>query len=461
VSDVTLHRSVADSIRVAPERRGHDETARRGERRPRGRTIALTGAGASLTFELPARGEMIIGRDPGADIVFPHGSLSRRHARLIVGRDAILLCDLGSKNGTRIGSRPLTPDQPEPLPHGAAAELGAVMLLVVEPQPSAPARRAAPAELDRDHDVVITPALEALDEALRKAAVTDLPILLLGETGVGKDVFAERVHALSPRAARRLVRIHAAAIAEPLFESELLGHEQGSFTGAATAKAGLLEVADGGTVFIDEIGELPATIQVKLLRVLDDKRVQRVGGVTSRRVDIRFVAATNRDLAAEVARGAFRQDLYQRLRGVTLRIPPLRERRADIAILASAFLRRIAGDKRFSGPALRMLCKQPFWGNVRELRNVVERSALLARSDELGPPDLVFDAVTSVAASADPPERAPEQGAERQRIVIALEKAHGNQTAAARLLGISRRALLYKLDAYALPRPRRPSRKTT
>ncbi|TMQ15437.1 MAG: FHA domain-containing protein [Deltaproteobacteria bacterium] len=441
-----------------PGARGIEETAGRGGGRARrGRTALLTGDGDSLAFDLPSRGELVIGRDPGADIVFAHESLSRRHARLLLEPGSVQLCDLESKNGTRIGARRLVPGRAEALRPGAAAELGAVLLLVVEPQrgPSRPRTR----ETDADHDLVITPALEGLDDVLKRASVTDLPILLLGETGVGKDVFAERVHALSPRASRRLVRVHAAAIAEPLFESELFGHEQGAFTGATAAKAGLLEAADGGTVFIDEVGELPASIQVKLLRVLDDRRIQRVGAITPRKVDVRFVAATNRDLATEVARGVFRQDLYQRLRGVSLRVPPLRERRDDVRILACAFLRRVADDKRFSEAALRALSRQPFWGNVRELRNLVERTALLVRTEQIGQADLVFDAATAVPGSS--PDPAPAQASQRQQIVVALEKARGNQTVAAGLLGMSRRALVYKLTEYGIPRPRKTVRKTT
>jgi DNA-binding NtrC family response regulator len=440
-------------------RRG-EETARVGEARsPRRRAAVLTGVGESQIFELPTRGELVIGRDPAADIAFAHASLSRRHARLVVDRDGVLLCDLGSKNGTRIGSHALVPDRPEPLPPGAAAELGAVMLLVTDAHVARPPhRRAGSADPELDHDIVITPALEALDDAIKKAAVTDLPILLLGETGVGKDVFAERVHALSRRSEGRLVRVHAAAIAESLFESELFGHEQGAFTGATAGKAGLLEVAHGGTVFIDEVGELPASIQVKLLRVLDDRRVQRVGAIAARKIDVRFIAATHRDLAAEVARGAFRQDLYQRLRGVSLRIPPLRERPGDVKVLASAFLRRVADDKQFSDEALHALSRQPLWGNVRELRNIVERSALLVHAPRIGAADLALDGTPRTAAMSAGPALPPEHAAERARIVAALERAKGNQTQAADLLGMSRRALVYKLTEYAIPRPRKPSR---
>ena len=435
-------------------KRASEETARRGDRRRRARTLVLTGEGSSIAFELPARGDIVIGREPGADVFFDHPSLSRRHARLRITNDGVQLEDLGSKNGTRLAARTLVAGEPVPLPPGTCAELGVVVLLLLDAG-AAESTRAVPPGASGGHDAVITPALEPLDAMLLKVADTDLPILLLGETGVGKDVFAERIHARSRRASKRIVRVHASAIAESLFESEIFGHEQGAFTGAVVAKAGLLEVADGGTVFIDEVGDLPPAVQVKFLRVLDDRRVQRVGAIVAKKIDVRFVAATNRDLAAEVARGAFRQDLYQRLRGVALRIPPLRERREDIRLLAAAFLRRIAKDKRFSDDALHALSKHPFWGNVRELRNVVERSALLARGDMLSAADLVFDGAPHAAASPSEPSLPPDQATEKQRIVLALKRANGNQTEAAKLLGMSRRALVYKIGQYAIPRPRK------
>jgi transcriptional regulator with GAF, ATPase, and Fis domain len=395
----------------------------------RTRALVVTGPNGSVTYDLPERGTVVVGRDPEADLVFDDATLSRRHARVRVG-DAVTIEDLSSKNGTRVRGRPLRAGEPQPLDRDTVAVLGAVMLALRE---RAPSPRGA-------HDIVVSGALEALADTVRKVAATDLPILLLGETGVGKDVFAEMIHARSPRHGRPLVRVHAAAVSESLFESELFGHEQGAFTGAVRARAGLLEAADGGTVFIDEVGEVPPTLQVKLLRVLEDRRVQRIGAVTQKKIDVRFVAATNRDLAEEVRRGTFRADLYHRLRGVCLRIPPLRERRAEIPALAESFLERAAPDKRFSPAALRELGKYPYLGNVRELRNIVERSALLARSATLEPADLLFD----------------EQGSsERRRIAMALERTSGNQKLAAELLGISRRALLYKLDEHGLPRPRK------
>jgi two-component system, NtrC family, response regulator AtoC len=293
---------------------------------------------------------------------------------------------------------------------------------------------------------------------LRKIAPTNLPVLLLGETGVGKDVFAERLHVLSPRSKRPFVRVHAAAIPEGLVESELFGHEAGAFTGATRAKVGLLEAADGGTVFIDEVGELSLALQVKLLRVLEDRRVQRVGAVVARRVDVRFVAASHRDPSELVRTGRMRQDFFQRLRGLTLRLPPLRERSREIPALADALLKRIAPGRSFSKAAQLALSKHPYFGNVRELRNVVERTALLSDQREIAAAALVF----SEAQALESPPRgadaaAPAPSAEARRIELALRKTNGHQGRAAELLGISRRTLIHRLDEYGIARPRKRS----
>ncbi len=439
--------------------KGHEETVAGGrEGRAGGLIAVLTGEGSSVAFELPPRGDLLIGRDPSCELFLDDSSLSRRHARLRVRGLELTLEDLASKNGTRIGSRALQEGQASSIQEGTVAELGAVLLTVLVTLP-APSRAQAEPPTSHDHDIVLTPSLQPIDSIVKKVAATNLPVLLLGETGVGKDVFAERIHALSPRAGKRLVRVHAAALAEGLFESELFGHEQGAFTGALRAKVGLLEAADGGTVFIDEVGELPLSIQVKFLRVLEDHRVQRVGAVTARKVDLRFVAATHRDLAEAAQRGEFRQDLYQRLRGVCLRIPPLRERRGEIPQMAEAFLRRAAPGKSFSAAVYKALARHPFWGNVRELRNVVERTALLARGEEIGPGDLVLGDETARAQEGETREGlSPEQSTEAQRIMAALKKSSGNQTAAAELLGISRRTLVYRLTEYGLARPRKKDR---
>jgi DNA-binding NtrC family response regulator len=302
---------------------------------------------------------------------------------------------------------------------------------------------------------------------------------LLGETGVGKEVLAEVVHRRSPRHGAPFLRLNCAALSETLLESELFGHEKGAFTGAAQAKPGLLETADGGTVFLDEIGELSAAMQVKLLRVLEDRKVTRVGALAARSIDVRFVAATNRDLEAEVQRGAFRQDLFFRLSGITLTIPPLRERRAEIEPLARLFAARSAAQLGRPAPgisraALDALVRHSWPGNVRELRNVMERAVVLAEADEITPDHLLLPsakpaetrAAPSAAPAVDPaPAAAGGAGAaglraeldaiERQRILDALAAAAGNQTQAAAALGMSRRTFIARLDEYGIPRPRK------
>ena len=242
----------------------------------------------------------------------------------------------------------------------------------------------APVKNDLGAPVIVEdPAMRDLYRLIDRVAQGTISVLLLGETGVGKEVTAEAVHRMSPRADQPLLRLNCAALSASLLESELFGHRKGAFTGATTDKPGLLESADGGTVFLDEIGELPMSIQVKLLRVLEERKVRRVGELEARPIDVRFVAATNRVLEQEIALGHFREDLYYRLAGVTLRIPPLRERKGDIVRIAREFAAGTAdglGKQRpsISDEALNQLQTYSWPGNVRELRNVMERAVLLA-----------------------------------------------------------------------------------
>jgi DNA-binding NtrC family response regulator len=315
------------------------------------------------------------------------------------------------------------------------------------------------ARLRGEGDEVPDEESEALDEEMRRvhalaarAAAGNINLLILGETGAGKEVLARRVHRLSPRAERPLVCINCAALSEPLLESELFGHERGAFTGATAAKPGLLETAPGGTVFLDEVGELPAALQAKLLRVIETRELTRVGSVRPRQIDVRFIAATNRDLEAEVARGAFRRDLFFRLNGMTLSLPPLRQRPREIPALCRLFLTELspaAGRKtppRLTAEALARLCAHPWPGNVRELRNAIERALLLASGDEIG--------VEHLPGAPAPPAEASE----RERILAALAACAGNQSRAARQLGISRKVLLARLDSYGVKRPRKGER---
>jgi len=321
----------------------------------------------------------------------------------------------------------------------------------------------APVTLKRGQMIVREPAMHELLRAARRVAGADVGVLILGETGSGKDVLASLVHELSARAAGPFVGVNCASIPEALLESELFGHERGAFTGAVTAKPGLLETADGGTVFLDEIGDLPASLQAKLLRVIESREVTRVGAVRPRVVDVRFVAATNCNIAAAVASGRFRQDLLYRLNCVTLSVPPLRERRAEIEPLVRLFLSdaRARFDSQVSDvspPALEALLAHPWPGNVRELRNVVERAVLLAPGRVIEPAHLGLtrppapEATVSVAPSARP-TGVTGRRIDRDAIAEALIACGGNQSRAAKFLGVSRRTLVRRIARLGLPRP--------
>ena len=277
-----------------------------------------------------------------------------------------------------------------------------------------------------------------------------ISVLIVGETGVGKDVMANEIHRMSPRAKAPFVTLNCAALSESLLETELFGHEKGAFTGATDTKAGLLESAPGGTVFLDEIGELPPAAQAKLLRVLENGELLRVGGLRPRRIDVRLVAATNADLDAAIAAGKFRRDLYYRINGCVVVLPPLRERTSEILPLARHFAAAL-GCAQFTGAAERALCAHPWPGNVRELKTVVERAVLLsARRGAIDAPDLMLS--PRRIPPTVPPGVAPH---EREQLLEALQRAHGNQKEAAKLLGLSRQTLSKKLDTHGIGRPRK------
>jgi two-component system, NtrC family, response regulator HydG len=313
-------------------------------------------------------------------------------------------------------------------------------------------------------------AIQEVFGLIRRLAPHVRTALITGETGTGKELVARALHKLGPRSAKRFITVNCSAVVETLFESELFGHMRGAFTGATDHKAGLFELADGGTLFLDEVGELPPTVQAKLLRVLEEGEVQRVGSLEPRKVDVRLVAATNRDLRAEVAAGRFRNDLYYRLNIVEVKLPPLRDRREDIPYLTAAFIRNFS--QRFNKPlvgltpgAERMLAEARWDGNVRQLRNVIERACILAEADFVTETDLAGSmleqmqtpAPVGVRADAIPgtstlPGGAPAPLAEieREHIVRTLQQVKGNKAVAARLLGISRRAFYRQLERHGL-----------
>ncbi|HYS07599.1 MAG TPA: sigma-54 dependent transcriptional regulator [Myxococcales bacterium] len=306
----------------------------------------------------------------------------------------------------------------------------------------------------------------AMKEVLRvvqKVAPMLTTVLIQGESGTGKELVARAVHDLSPRAERPFVAVNCGAIPEQLIESELFGHAKGAFTDARVAKRGLFEEADGGTLLLDEVGELPLAVQPALLRALQAGEVRRVGDSRSTRVDVRLLAATNRDLAAEVQAGRFREDLYYRLNVVQIRLPPLRERQEEIAVLAERMLARHAGragvaQRRLSAQALELVQRYRWPGNVRELENAMERALVLSEEEEIG-----AEALPEAVQRAGTPEPVPAQvGAddfsvkraqrvmETELIRRALERTGGNRTKAAELLELSPRALLYKIREYGL-----------
>jgi two-component system response regulator AtoC len=406
-------------------------------------------------FDLPPHGSLVLGRGCDADIRLDHACVSRAHARLHLGVP-IRIEDLGSANGTRVDGQPLTAGQLADVVVGAVVELGEVRLVA-----SGDGRDGAEDRMARVRDLV------------QRFAPSDVSIILVGETGVGKEVLAEDIHRRSRRAAGPLLRLNCAALAANLLESELFGHERGAFTGATQAKVGLLEAAQGGTVLLDEVGEMPLPVQAKLLRVLESREVLRVGAVQPRPIDVRFVCATHRDLDVMVVLGQFRQDLLFRLNGVTIAVPPLRARAGEISVLAQVFLAdacRRAGKtpKSLSTEASLLLTSYRWPGNVRELKNVLERAVLLSDGDTIGMDHLMFGGGRSEGLSAPPPSKAPEtdpaasgsssageEDAEHQRVLSALAKSGGNQKEAARILGLSPRMLAYRIDKLGLPRPRK------
>lgn len=300
-----------------------------------------------------------------------------------------------------------------------------------------------------------SPAMRALFDRIARVALSPAPVLVTGESGTGKELVAQAVHRASGR--RELLAVNCGAIPDQLLESELFGHVKGSFTGATGDKRGLFQAADGGTLFLDEIGEMPLALQPKLLRVLETGEVRRVGEVRSSRYDVRIVAATNRDLAAEVEEGRFREDLYWRLRVLQLEAPPLRERPTDVPLLVAEYLRRAGetrlGRKTVSPAAVELLSEHHWPGNVRQLLNTLEAVLVFAPGPEIGPGDLPEE-IRRASGNREVIRPAAAAGLtlaelERDYIFEVLRRTAGNKTRAAELLGIPRRTLYRRLDEYA------------
>ncbi len=310
-----------------------------------------------------------------------------------------------------------------------------------------------------------SPEMQSIFKTIRQVAPSRATVLISGESGTGKEMVAAAVHQASPRVSKPFVKLHCAALAETLLESELFGHERGSFTGADRRRLGRFEEADGGTLFLDEIGEISPATQVKLLRVLQEHEFERVGGNQSIKVDVRLIAATNRELSQMVKEGTFREDLYYRLNVINLRMPTLRERVDDIPALAAHFLTRYAKEnektiERISDQALAVLRKYPWRGNVRELENVIERAVVLSDGSSLEVKHLPQELLLQSPETSDAPKIPGASLAEIERYAIleTLELVGGSTTAAAKMLGISVRKVQYRLQEYAeAPKSKAPA----
>ena len=421
---------------------------------PRAFVAVLDGAPAA-TIPLPKARAVTIGRSKGSDVHVDDGRVSRLQATVTWDGDrTVWVEDHGSKNGTFVGETRVSGKVTVPI--GATIRVGKAQLAVVLPRRPDAAPAKARGFVSEDA------AMEAVVTVLGRAATKDATVLLLGETGSGKEVMARYVHDASPRARGPFIAVNCGSLPETLAESTLFGHERGAFTGAVARHAGVFEQAHKGTLFLDEIGELSPASQARLLRVLEDRVVTRVGATTSIAVDVRIVAATHRDLAAEVAAGRFREDLSYRLDVVRVRVPALRERPDDVLPLAHFFLATHAADGalHFTPDAIAALTRASFPGNVRQLRNVVQRGVALATGSGITADNLGLD----VAPRADAVGRAAPALAhddlqarleerEYEAIAAALAACDGNQTHAAKRLGIARRTLINKLEKYGLKPP--------
>lgn len=426
-----------------------------------------------VTRDLPVAGSVTIGRSGDADLIIVAPWISRTHAQLVLRPgEPIRIHDCGSSNGTKVRGTPLAPREPVEVAVGDPIELGSTLMLIHADH----LRRTSPGTAPPPVSRTLPDAMTRLHELVERVSDSTINVLLLGETGAGKEVTARAIHEQSSRAKGPFIGVNCASFNHTLFESELFGYERGAFTGANKAKQGTIEAAHGGTLFLDEVGETPLDSQAKLLRVLELRQVVRLGSLQRRDVDVRVIAATNRDLSEEITAGRFREDLYYRLNGISLVIPPLRERRDEIIPLAMHFDEHESAQLGYASAApisteARRILEEHLWpGNVRELKNVIQRAVLLSGGRTIEPDHLRMDPERwpatnkprAIVPAGSPAEitsvNSPvlvESVDPRQRIIDALAACGGNQTRAAKLLGISRRTLTTRLNQFDIPRPRK------
>ncbi len=417
-------------------------------------------------IELTLERELVIGRLAShAELVIDSSKVSRRHATVTLRGAFVEVCDLGSTNGTHLGGRVLRGETAR-LRGGDQIRIGETEILIAVTRNALPiaAENAAERSELASGVVLAEPSMKTVFALVQRLAPLKTTVLIEGESGVGKQVVAEHLHQLGPRARGPFVHVNCAGLPESLVESELFGHERGSFTGADRRKVGYFEAASGGTLFLDEVAELSLAVQAKLLVALEKSTIVRVGATQPVAVDIRVVCATHDDLAELVKEGLFREDLLFRLTAFKLQIPPLRERPHEILLLAELFLKGIAEtggrpNLRLDDSARRALGRRRWPGNVRELKNAIEHAFVLADggviSEQHLPPQRVAESwVASPSLGSDSGASLPTLlgDLERQELATAMSLEGGNQTRAARRLGISRRALIHKLDKFNMSR---------
>jgi DNA-binding NtrC family response regulator len=426
-----------------------------------------SGGPSTRVVPLVDGGTVSIGRAESNTLPVASDQVSRHHARVTRRAAEITVEDLGSRNGTRVNGAVIA--GPTRLSAGDEIAIGPLVAMVslTARGPLRAARAgggeggvaSAPAEALPADVVVVDPAMQRAMALARRVAPSPMTVLILGETGTGKEIVAAAIHRMSPRAARPMVALNCAAVPETLLESTLFGHERGAFTGADRRQVGYFEAADGGSIFLDEVGEMPAALQPKLLRVLEQRTITRVGGTAAIPVDVRVICATHRDLDDEVRRGRFRGDLFFRLCGFTLAVPPLRQRVADIAPLARHFARQFAADLGQPEPvldaeAVAALERFDWPGNVRQLRNAVECAVVMATDGAVGAEHLPEEVLLGEREGDAPPPstvKARVAQLERQTALEALAACGGNQSQAARRLGMSRWALIRLMRKYDIP----------